>query len=94
MPRGFLQLRVLLAMLIGGGALYGIVAPTTHLSYDRNMKMLATMTSSSVNSLLAQQAPEPVFVVTHIATPRVVKAAYMTSCVASGKKLRAPMVAL
>lgn len=94
--QGFLslQLRVFLAVLIGGGALYGIMAPTTHLSYDRNMKVLATTASSSVNGLLAQQALEPVFVVTHIATPKVVKAVYMTSCIASGKKLRDPLVGI
>ncbi|OGZ07621.1 MAG: hypothetical protein A3D65_03750 [Candidatus Lloydbacteria bacterium RIFCSPHIGHO2_02_FULL_50_13] len=85
--------RLLIMLLLGGGVLYGIVASTTHVSYDRKA-MMTTTASSSVTAGVPAHALEPVFVVTHIPPPKEVKAAYMTSCIASGKKLRAPLVQL
>ncbi|MDO8623988.1 MAG: putative glycoside hydrolase [bacterium] len=93
MPHRFSVPLLLVALIVGGGILYGIVAPTTQLSYDRKA-MTATTASSSAAGVLALPAGPPAFVVTHIAPPPVVNAAYMTSCIASGKKLRAPLVAL
>src|SRR3989344_2075240 len=83
---------LLVALFIGGGFLFAVIFPASHVSYDR-MAVMATTASSSVPSVSAPDAP-PVFVVTHVASPRSVKAAYMTSCIASGKKLRAPLVQL
>lgn len=93
MQKHFLIIYSLLALLVGGGILYGLIAPATHVSYDRKA-MMTTMATSSAPSVLVPSAPPPAFIVTHIAPPSVVKAAYMTSCIASGKKLRAPLVQL
>lgn len=51
-----------------------------------------TGTTSAALPALTQQA-KPVQTVTHITTPVPLRAAYMTSCIASGRKLRAPLVA-
>lgn len=48
-------------------------------------------TTSAALSSPTQEA-KPVQPVTHITTPVPLRAAYMTSCIASGRKLRAPLV--
>lgn len=50
----------------------------------------ASATSAALSPLT--QAAKPVPPVTHLRTPTPVRAAYMTSCIASGRKLRAPLV--
>ena len=89
---GFFQSRVLFAVLIGGGVLYGGLMPATHVAYDRGKDTL-TGTATSSDPLSPGETTQA-FVVTHLATPVPVKAVYMTSCIASGKKLRDPLVGL
>jgi len=48
----------------------------------------------ATNTVELKSYEPPAFVVTHIAPPSVVRGAYMTSCIASGPKLRAPLTAL
>lgn len=96
----FSPFHLLLPLLVGGvfayNGMYG-----TDVVYDVHA---GTATSTKTQQLIgvtetatSTQAttPEvPAFVVTHIAPPSPVKGAYMTSCIASGKNLRAPLVKL
>ncbi len=76
-------------VFVGGIVLMsGILTPTAPLSYDRGTPPPGL--ASSTEAVLTV----PTFVVTHITPPATVKAAYMTSCIASGKRLRAPLVKL
>ncbi len=49
---------------------------------------------TATNTTPLKSYEPPPFLVTHIKPPLVVRAAYMTSCIASGPKLRAPLVKL
>lgn len=90
-----LQLRVLLPALIAGVLLYAGVSGGSEVVYNAGNATTtavgAVATTSLGKAIVVSPAP---FVVTHIKTPIPVKAAYMTSCIASGKKLRAPLINL
>ena len=87
-----------LATALAGGFLYG----GAHLQKDIEYNSLTSSTTQHLTrSLGTTSALLPVsteearleFKVTHVDTPIPVRAAYMTSCIASGRKLRAPLVA-
>lgn len=77
--------------LFAGGIVFlaGSLDPAQPLSYERVATSSRIVASSSASELTV-----PTFIVTHIETPEPVKAVYMTSCIASGERLRAPLVAL
>lgn len=83
---GLFKTRLILPALFVAGILYAEIGPGGTVVYE---KLSVLPTSTPVRN----DVPPP-FIVTHITPPDVVRAAYMTSCIASGKKLRAPLVAL
>lgn len=90
MIRGFFQLRFLIP------ALFAIAILSVGILYHNEVDYAtapqsATTTRPVVRATTTPPGPPP-FVVTHVPTPEPVKAAYMTSCIASGKSLRAPLV--
>ncbi len=90
-----LQLRVLLPAFIAGVLFYAGVSGGIEVVYDAGSRTTTAGQVVATTSLgkMLPVLPAP-FVVTHIKTPIPVKAAYMTSCIASGKKLRAPLTKL
>lgn len=92
MEHTILTRRVVTILVLGFVLALVATIPSSRLSYDRMAQggMGATSTPPRVS---APPLP-PEFVVTHIAPPEIVRAAYMTSCIASGKKLRATLVGL
>lgn len=96
MLRGLLQLHIALPALIGGLLFYTGVSSGTEVSYDARIATTTVAQAAAATtspSVVVPSGPPP-FVVTHIKTPIPVKAAYMTSCIASGKSLRAPLTRL
>jgi hypothetical protein len=91
MFRIFTQLPALLAFIVGGGLVYGGLSGGSHLAYDIHGSKATTSTETVVLNGAVLHKEE---IVPHLATPAVVKAVYMTSCIASTAKLRAPLVAL
>lgn len=102
---GLLRLRFILPVIAGVAFFY--VATTHSLEMKYNLGAPSTASSSSattappgIASVVATSAVSsasssaPEITVTHLPTPSPVKAAYMTSCIASGKTLRAPLVKL
>lgn len=89
-------LPALLALVLGGGVFYGALAPETHLLYEKNNGVATSTKEGSAGAMSVKRGmtEEPPVVITHMKTPPTVKAAYMTSCIASTKELRAPLVAL
>lgn len=87
------RLPVLLPALIGGIFLYAGTMGGEELIYDVSGTSGKSM-GAALGELKAMEPAAPVFVVTHIAPPEKVKSVYMTSCIASGKKLRAPLLKL
>jgi hypothetical protein len=76
------------------GALFGMSMNGNTLEYQlSDSTKKATSTTLVVASTTLPNTPPP-FLVTHIPTPASVKSAYMTSCIASGKNLRAPLTKL
>ncbi len=97
--RGTILLRyIFLLALLGGIFLYGGMHIKKDIEYDVHATSTAGAamrlgTSSLIVSPHASSTlAAPEVVVTHLLTPVPLKAAYMTSCIASGKKLRAPLV--
>lgn len=92
----FLKFNVLFPIILVILVLYVSMGRSEEISYEKN----ATSTTSGVlrPTTSAPSAPvatvPPPLVTTHIQTPTPVKAAYMTSCIASGPRLRAPLVRL
>lgn len=84
---------VLLAGLTtGSSATYDVHAPTATTSTS---SLSATKGTTSGTSSPSQNTPAPLLPqVTHLETPSPLKAVYMTSCIASGKRLRASLVDL
>ena len=100
-----LRLRFIIPAIVSSVFVVGAVSLSPEMKYDSgtstatsSIKLLAQGKNSPGTKLETIGAPRdsgvPEVVVTHIATPSVVKAVYMTSCIASGKKLRAPLVKL
>ncbi len=86
----------LVSLLFGGVFLYGGTRVSTSDTYDVYSRASTTAhmaTGTLALSPVASSTPAR-FVPTHLSTPEPVKAVYMTSCIASGKNLRAPMVKL
>jgi hypothetical protein len=82
-----------LLVLCGGILLYMFASKSTTMTYEAN----AITASATPENLLAASSTVkklPELVVTHLATPEPLRGAYMTSCIASGKKLREPLVKL
>src|SRR3989338_4341247 len=94
MLQSLLQLRVMLPALIGGLLFYTGVSSKTEVFYDAQSATTTPVRTASTTPVAAVPTLPPPFVVTHIKTPIPVKAAYMTSCIASGKSLRAPLTRL
>lgn len=99
MPAYLFQLRVILPVLatlvfiafsVNGGRdmLYDARATST------TKLLLGTSSLPTAPVVPLSPSAPPAFVVTHIVPPDSVKSAYMTSCIASGKNLRAPLVKL
>lgn len=87
-----LRLRYILPVLLGGIFLYGSMSAST-VNYDE--KTSTTTKSVLLATSTASTTPiAPRFVVTHLPAPEPLKGAYMTSCIASGKTLRAGLVSL
>ncbi len=95
--------RYILPIVLGGIFLYGGMHMVKDVEYDAHATSTFAKTApkngtSSFSFLGAStSAPhnvKPEIVITHLKTPIPLKAAYMTSCIASGKKLRAPLVKL
>lgn len=89
----------LLMIVVGGGALYVGRISGSPLAYDKSANVASVAGIVEASSALPAPADQggkeqSLVAVTHLAPPRVVKAAYMTSCIASGKKQREPMLAL
>ena len=87
-----LRLPIVLPALFGGILLFGGMVGGEEITYSADKKesmekIAALLPASAVST-------EPKFVVTHTPPPEPLKAVYMTSCIASGKKLRAPLVKL
>lgn len=90
--RSIVPLPLVLPILVGGVLLWSSTALTTELRYERDA-VVATSSSTGVADN-ARSSQEPAFIVTHLPTPEFVKAIYMTSCIASAPKLRAPLITL
>ena len=71
-------------------ALFYFFLPTVSSVAYRSNEILATTTTATI----VASSTEPVFVVTHIATPEAVRAIYMTACVASMPSFRDKLVAI
>lgn len=86
----------LVSLLFGGVFLYGGTRVSTSDTYDVYSRASTTAHMATGTLALAPVASSTParFVPTHLSTPEPVKAVYMTSCIASGKNLRAPMVKL
>jgi hypothetical protein len=93
MGRIFFAPHVLLPTLLAGLLVYGGIAMNNEMNYVVGAATSSPSHGASATSSLATTTP-PVFVVTHLSPPPAVKAAYMTSCIASGKTLRAPLTKL
>jgi len=74
-----------------GGA---VVCSALALSYFGGDIFSVQYTSGKVATTTTPISEIPEEVVAHLSTPEPLKGAYMTSCIASGKKLRAPLVHL
>lgn len=84
----------MLPALIGGLLFYTGVSSKTEVFYDAHSATTTPLRMVLKAPIAAHPTLPPPFVVTHITTPIPVKAAYMTSCIASGKSLRAPLTRL
>jgi hypothetical protein len=94
----FTSLRILLPVLLGGIFLYGGSMDGGSVVYIKqgalagtSTKAVAVLQATSSITLPLQKIEK---VVTHLPTPVPLKTAYMTSCIASGKTLRAPLTRL
>lgn len=93
MFRVFFSVPALLTILVGGGLAYGGLVGGSRLSYDMHEGKATTTASTEVVATNEEALHSAEIAIPHLATPAVVKAAYMTSCIASTAKLRAPLVA-
>jgi hypothetical protein len=88
-------LRALLPVLLGGIFLYGGSMEGSSVVYTKQGLLSGTSTRAvamlpaTTSTALSPQKIEQI--VTHLDTPVPLKAAYMTSCIASGKNLRAAL---
>lgn len=87
------------SLFVGGVFLYGGLQPTTSDTYAAHpITPLSTTTGATKEALAplpgTAATSTPRFIPTHIDPPVPVKAVYMTSCIASGKNLRATLVSL
>ncbi|MBI5816851.1 MAG: hypothetical protein HZB09_00280 [Candidatus Yonathbacteria bacterium] len=79
------------ALIMGSfSALYFALPPLTATIYDSSVPETEKGMSTSTHEI----KKEPEFVVTHVKTPNVVKAIYMTQCVAGTRDFRARLVDL
>jgi hypothetical protein len=81
---------ILGTIIVLGFCIWGInkIWPTTDFEYDSSTVKLGSLASDELEVI----ASEPVWEPTHISTPEAVKAAYMTSWVASTREWRANLV--
>lgn len=91
--------KIFVLVLLFGAGIYAYSRESTSLEYDSRKVASTTavrpLSTSSVTTLNKDGAPvAPEVVITHLATPSPLRGAYMTSCIASGKKLRKPLVDL
>ncbi len=99
--RSFFILPVLLPTALVGIFLYGGME-LKGVRYQKGIQngphvaLVSTSTLPKPQTLGVATSPLPIpeIVVTHLPPPEPVKAAYMTSCIASGKNLRAPLTKL
>lgn len=94
----FTSLRILLPVLLGGIFLYGGSMDGSPVVYTKDGALSGTSTRAQemrqATSSIALPPQKIEKIVTHLPTPVPLKAAYMTSCIASGKNLRAPLTRL
>ncbi len=86
--------RYLILPILFVGALFAVGMSGGTLEYKGDALQAKTATTSLSFATTTLKNTPPEFVVTHIATPEPTRAAYMTSCIASGRTLRAPLVKL
>lgn len=90
--------RTLLPLFLGGIFLSGALYHTAEVNYTNPLVKGKVAASGTPPHLLVGTSTDsllpPQILVTHIATPIPLKVAYMTSCIASGKNLRAPLTRL
>jgi len=72
------------------------IGKSAEINYEKSATSTISVLSlhSTSTPLLPVSTSIPPFIVTHLQTPIPLKAVYMTSCIASGAKLRAPIVKL
>ncbi len=100
-PSQLIIVKISVAVLIVGGLFYAFTHEATSVEYHSGMRASTTVISTSTAGALATRtnatqtptAPTQV-IVTHLPTPAPLYGVYMTSCIASGKKLRAPLTKL
>ncbi len=98
MLRALLQIRLLIPVLFGAILVYGASGIGGEVAYDRSAT--STATANIATTITAAPAVSlvppgpPAVVVTHLPAPVPLKAVYMTSCIASGRSLRAPLTKL
>lgn len=103
--KSIMQLRFVLPALVSGVFIVGVASISPEVKYDHaNVSATSSVlaqheegstTTGRVETIgVPKDLVIPEVAVTHITTPRAVKAAYMTSCIASGKSLRAPLTKL
>ncbi len=100
-----MRLRFILPAIACGVFVVGIASVSPEMKYDSRVSVATSsiervhdennIPQTKVETIGVPDAPVvSEIVVTHLLTPTPLKAAYMTSCIASGKKLRAPLVKL
>ena len=92
-----LALVALLGVSALGTSLFLWAEGASNVEFDRTATSSASLlhASTTVKGTSTSAIPAvPVFVATHLSTPVPLKAAYMTSCIASGKTLRTHVIKL
>ncbi len=93
-----LILKISVPLVIVGIFFYIATSAQTPVEYDSGITSSstnhthATSTATTSHQLQLVNKP-PEIVVTHLTTPEPLRGVYMTSCIASGKQLRAPLLA-
>lgn len=95
MYRRLLHLSIIIPLFAAGGFFYVASSGGTEEVYISKTATtsLENIVSTTTTNIIAPIVPPP-FVVTHIKPMLTIKAAYMTSCIASGRSLRAPLIKL
>ncbi len=95
-PRALLTAKIAIPALLIGVGFYAFSGEATSVEYDSGIRATTTPIATTTTPLLNKDGTKmvPEIVVTHLAPPAPLLGAYMTSCIASGKKLRKPLTDL